>query len=130
MNPIQNIYSSIPADISKELFQDILITDTFTVKRIVSKGHASPKDFWYDQDQNEWVILLTGRAGLLFEGSDTIIELTPGDYIIIPAHLQHRVEWTDPNIETVWLEIMWGTSGTSSTGHALQHISGVTRPIA
>jgi cupin 2 domain-containing protein len=118
MNPIQNIYSSIPADIPQELFQDILITDTFTVKRIVSRGHASPKDFWYDQDQNEWVLLLTGRAGLLFEGNDTIIELTPGDYINIPAHLKHRVEWTDPNMETVWLEIMWGTSGTSSTGPA------------
>jgi len=112
MNDIQNIYSSIPANIPQELFQDILITDTFKVKRIVSKGHASPKDFWYDQDQNEWVILLKGRAGLLFEGNDNIIELKPGDYINIPAHLKHRVEWTDPDIETVWLEIMWGTSGT------------------
>jgi cupin 2 domain-containing protein len=107
MNHIQNIYSSIPANIPQELFQDILITETFKVKRIVSKGQASPKDFWYDQDQNEWVILLKGSAGLLFEGNDTIIELTPGDYINIPAHLKHRVEWTDPDIETVWLEIMW-----------------------
>ena len=112
MNDIQNIYSSIPANIPQELFQDILITDTFKVKRIVSKGHASSKDFWYDQDQNEWVILLKGRAGLLFEGNDNIIELKPGDYINIPAHLKHRVEWTDPDIETVWLEVMWGTSGT------------------
>jgi len=107
MNHIQNIYSSIPANIPQELFQDILITETFKVKRIVSKGQASPKDFWYDQDQNEWVILLKGSAGLLFEDNDTIIELTPGDYINIPAHLKHRVEWTDPDIETVWLEIMW-----------------------
>ena len=115
MKDIQNIYSSIPHSIPQELFQDILITDTFEVKRIVSKGHASPKDFWYDQDKNEWVILLKGRAGLLFEGNNNIIELKPGDYINIPAHRKHRVEWTDPDIETVWLEIMWETSGTSST---------------
>lgn len=112
MNDLQNIYSSIPANIPQELFQDILITDTFKVERIVSKGHGSPQDFWYDQDQNEWVILLKGRAGLLFEGNDNIIELKPGDHLNIPAHFKHRVEWTDPDIETVWLVIMWGTSGT------------------
>ena len=112
MIDIQNIYSSIPASIPKELFEDILITDRFKIERIVSKGHASPEGFWYDQDQNEWVILLKGRAGLLFEGNDNLIELKPGDYINIPAHLKHRVEWTDPDIETVWLAVMWGTSGT------------------
>lgn len=112
MNDIQNIYSSIPANIPQELFQDILITDTFKVERIVSKGHPSPQAFWYDQDQNEWVILLKGSAGLLFEGNDTIIELKPGDYLNIPAHTKHRVEWTDPDMETVWLAIMWETSET------------------
>ena len=112
MIDIQNIYSSIPADIPQEIFQDILTTDSFKVERIVSKGHASPEGFWYDQDQSEWVILLTSRAGLLFEGNDNIIELKPGDYINIPAHFKHRVEWTDPDIETVWLAIMWETSET------------------
>jgi cupin 2 domain-containing protein len=107
MKDIKNIYSSIPPSMHEELFQDILITDTFEVKRIVSKGHASPKDFWYDQDKNEWVILLKGRAGLLFEGDNNVIELKPGDYINIPAHRKHRVEWTDPDIDSVWLEIMW-----------------------
>jgi cupin 2 domain-containing protein len=111
MNDIQNIYSSIPANIPQELFQDILITDNFKVKRIVLKGHASPRDFWYDQKQNEWVILLKVSAGLLFEENDTIIELTPCNHINIPAHLKHRVEWSDPDIETVWLEIMWENSG-------------------
>ena len=112
MNDIQNIYSSIPAGIPKELFEDILITDRFKIKRIMSKGHASPEGFWYNQDENEWVILLKGKAGLLFEGGDGVVELAPGDYINIPAHLKHRVEWTDPDIETVWLAIMWETSET------------------
>ncbi|MFC1814166.1 cupin domain-containing protein [Thermodesulfobacteriota bacterium] len=107
MNDVQNIYSSIPADIPKELFQDILITDRFKIERIVSKGHASSEGFWYDQDQDEWVMLLKGRAKLLFEGSDGIVELIPGDYINIPAHAKHRVEWTEPDTETVWLAVMY-----------------------
>lgn len=110
MNDIRNIYASIPADMPQELFEDVLTTDTFKIERIVSKGHASPQGFWYDQDQNEWVMLLKGRAGLLFEGKDTIIELKPGDYIHIPARRKHRVEWTDPDTETIWLAVMWETS--------------------
>ncbi|MBL7179229.1 MAG: cupin domain-containing protein [Desulfobacterales bacterium] len=107
MNNIQNIYASIPDEIPKELFQDILKTDRFKIERIVSKGHASPEGFWYDQKEHEWVILLKGRAGLLFEGNDKIIELKPGDYINIPARLKHRVQWTDPDVETVWLAVIY-----------------------
>ena len=107
MNPIRNIYSSIPAHIPKELTQDILTAGSFKIERIVSKGHASPEGFWYDQDQNEWVLLLKGSAGLLFEGTDDVLALKPGDYVNIPAHLKHRVEWTDPDTETVWVAVMY-----------------------
>ena len=107
MNDIRNIYSSIPIEIPMELIQNILITDSFKIKRIVSQGHSSPEGFWYDQDQNEWVLLLKGSAGLLFEGSEDIFELKPGDYVNIPAHRRHRVEWTDPNTETVWIAVMY-----------------------
>ena len=107
MNPIRNIYSSIPADIPEELTQDILTAGSFKIERIVSKGHASPEGFWYDQDQNEWVLLLKGSAGLLFEGTDDVLALKPGDYVNIPAHLKHRVEWTDPTTETVWVAVMY-----------------------
>ena len=105
MNNIQNIFSSIPDDIPAELFQDILATDSFKIERIVSKGHSSPGGFWYDQDKNEWIILLKGSAGLLLEGNDNVVELQPGDYLNIPPHLKHRVEWTDPETETVWIAI-------------------------
>ena len=107
MNDIRNIYSSIPVDIPKELIQDILTAGSFKIERIVSKGHSSPEGFWYDQDQNEWVLLLKGGAGLMFEGRDEIFELKPGDYVNIPAHLKHRVEWTEPNTETVWVAVMY-----------------------
>jgi len=107
MNDIRNIYSSIPVDIPKELIQDILITDSFKIERIVSKGHSSPEGFWYDQDHNEWVILLQGGAGLLFEDAKEVFHLKPGDYMNIPAHRKHRIEWTDPNTETVWVAVMY-----------------------
>ena len=107
MKSIQNIYTSIPADTPEELFQVILKTDNTRIERIVSKGHSSPEGFWYNQDQNEWVILLRGIAHLLFEGSDDIIELKTGDYIHIPAHTRHRVEWTDSKVETIWLAVFF-----------------------
>ena len=107
MTDVENVFSSIPADIPRELFQDILIAGRFKIERIVSRGHASPEGFWYDQDQNEWVILLKGGAGLRFEGKDDIRELVPGDYVNIPAHVKHRVEWTDPDTETVWIAVMY-----------------------
>ncbi len=104
---MKNIFSSIPDDIQQELFQDILTTDNFKIERILSKGHSSPAGYWYDQDKSEWVILLKGSAGIRFEDQDYIIELKPGDYLNIPAHLKHRVEWTDQKTETVWIAIFY-----------------------
>ena len=75
------------------------------IERIVSTGQASPPGFWYDQDATEWVFLIAGSAALLFEGEATPKKLTPGDYVEIPAHRRHRVAWTDPDRETVWLAV-------------------------
>ena len=58
-----------------------------------------------NQDWDEWVVLLKGGAGILFEGDRVPIALKPGDYIHIPAHKKHRVEWTDPHEKTIWLAI-------------------------
>ena len=58
------------------------------------------------QKENEWVILLKGHAKLLFEKSD-MIELFPGDNINIPTNTKHRVEWTDPVNETIWLAVFY-----------------------
>ena len=74
-------------------------------KRIVSAGHNSPEGFWYDQEEHEWVAVLKGEAKLLFEGDDEAIHMKPGDYVNIPAHRKHRVEWTSPNEPTVWLAV-------------------------
>jgi cupin 2 domain-containing protein len=101
----QNIFSEIPEPLPQEIFEEIVTTKTVRIERIVSKGHSSAKDFWYDQEQAEWVMLLKGRARLKFQGSGHIIEMGPGDYLDIPPHCRHRVEWTDPEEETIWLAV-------------------------
>ena len=75
------------------------------IERIVSTGQASPPGFWYDQDWGEWVVLLSGAARLRVADEDEPRHLGPGDWVDIPAHCRHRVEWTDPDQPTVWLAV-------------------------
>jgi cupin 2 domain-containing protein len=103
----RNIYSEIPEQLPEEVFEDIVRTKTVSIERIVSKGHSSSDDFWYDQKAGEWVIVLKGRARLRFEMPESTIEMGPGDYLDIPPHCRHRVEWTDPEEETVWLAVYY-----------------------
>jgi cupin 2 domain-containing protein len=102
---IGNILSRIPANLPDEFFEDIVAAGTVKIERIISEGHSSPPGFWYDQERSEWVVLLRGNAGILFEGSDETLVLKPGDWINIPAHKKHRVEWTDPDEKTIWLAV-------------------------
>ncbi|MDR2018041.1 MAG: cupin domain-containing protein [Syntrophobacterales bacterium] len=98
-----NIYSMVPHSLKEELLEILLATKGFRMERIVSDGHATAPGEWYDQETSEWVILLTGSAGLLFEGERDVRVMGPGDYVSIPAHVRHRVEWTDKSGKTVWL---------------------------
>jgi len=100
-----NIFLEIPERLPEEIVEEIVGSRRCKIERIISKGQASPQDFWYDQEQNEWVIVLKGRAVLEFEGAQDPVELGPGDYVNIPAHQRHRVEWTDPEETTVWLAV-------------------------
>ncbi|MEE9612848.1 MAG: hypothetical protein V3W19_16465, partial [Desulfatiglandales bacterium] len=64
---LKNIFNRIPKDIPKEIFEEIVSAKNCRIQRIISKGQSTPDGQWYDQDQDEWVILLQGSAGLLFE---------------------------------------------------------------
>ena len=90
---------------STEVIQTLLTTGGFRLERVVSNGSATPKDEWYDQGRAEWVILLKGRARLRFKNPDMEVELFPGDHMDIPAHQLHRVEWTHPDEQSVWLAL-------------------------
>ena len=87
-----------------ELVERLVESAGCTVERIVSHGQATPAGHWYDQPRHEWVVLLSGCAGLRFE-DDVVNEMHPGDYVWIPAHRRHRVEWTDSTGPTVWLAV-------------------------
>ena len=101
---LSNIFSNIPADLSDETFEKIAGSEHIAIERIVSKGHRSPETDWYDQDRDEWVILLQGNAEILFVTGETL-KLSAGDHVKIPAHAKHKVTWTDPNIECIWLAV-------------------------
>ena len=100
----------------QELFEPLLEGGRFRLERIVSTGQITPSGEWYDQDWPEWVALLTGAARLRFADPDEFTDLRPGDAVNIPAHRRHRVEWTDPDCETIWLALHYqpAESGTNS----------------
>ena len=103
----KNIFENIPSETPDELVEIISETRDIKIERIVSKGHSSDSESWYDQDKNEYVLLIGGSAGLRFEGEKEILIMKPGDYVTIPAHMKHRVEWTDPGQETIWLAVYY-----------------------
>ena len=97
-----NLFS--PVTKSNEEFVDVLISGNEganRVERIVSHGHVSPPGFWYDQSEWEFVAVLQGNAKLEFESG--IVEMIPGDWVIISAHVRHRVIQTSETPPCVWL---------------------------
>ncbi len=100
-----NIFADIPTKLPEELVEVLAAAGTVRIERIVSLGHSSPEGFWFDQETDEWVVVLQGAARLRFEGGDHAVTMKPGDYVQIPAHRRHRVEWTDPAEPTIWLAV-------------------------
>jgi cupin 2 domain-containing protein len=98
-----NLFSDVAQDSPDEQVTALLALPNVRIERIVSTGQSSPPGFWYDQDWAEWVIVLAGSAALLIEGEPAPRVLRSGDYLHLPAHMRHRVEWTDAGQPTVWL---------------------------
>lgn len=105
---IANLFQDLPRDLPAEQFTTLLEAPDIRLERIISHGQRSAEGFWYDQAQHEWVIVLAGAARLVFEGPAAPVELKPGDYLNIPAHMRRRVEWTAPDEPTIWLAIFYG----------------------
>ena len=103
---MKNLLADLPEALPDELVDVLVNNGSVRIERIVSTGQRSPRGFWYDQEEHEWVLVLKGRAKLLFEDGD-VTEMTPGDQAIIPAHRKHRVEWTTSNGPTVWLAVFY-----------------------
>ncbi|MGF1760481.1 cupin domain-containing protein [Photobacterium sagamiensis] len=102
-----NLFSQIPSTLPEEIFQDLVKTDSVRIERIISRGHSTPSGDWYDQEENEWVLVVKGEAKLLFEEEMKVVHLNEGDYINIPANQRHQVTWTSPDKETIWLAVFY-----------------------
>jgi cupin 2 domain-containing protein len=88
----------------EELFEVLLAKNNIKIERIVSVGHTTPLQEWYDQVTDEWVILLQGEAELLY-ADNARIKLKSGDYLLIPARLKHKVIYTSSEPPCIWLAI-------------------------
>ncbi len=101
----ENIFENILIDKTNEQFQDIVKKENIRIERIISNGQKSQKDFWYCQEENEFVLLLEGSAILEFE--DKELELKKGDYCDIKAKIKHRVKYTSLEETTIWLAVFY-----------------------
>ncbi len=104
---VSNLLENIPTELPEELIEVLASSENVRIERIVSHGHTSPEDFWYVQEQDEFVLLLKGKAELEFSDPDKMIMLEEGDSLIIPAHQRHRVSWTKQETGTIWLVVYY-----------------------
>lgn len=106
-----NLFANIPDDLSEEFFEDIVKSNNVRIERIISNGQTSPESGWYDQNQNEWVIVIKGRAQLTFLNeafeNNKVVDLGPGDYLNIPSHTKHKVSYTETSQPTIWLAVFY-----------------------
>lgn len=105
----ENLFADLPVAGTAEVFDEILLSGRLRIERIVSRGHTAPESGWFDQEWDEWVLVLRGAAVLAYDDGREI-ELPPGGYVNLPAHTRHRVKWTDPACETVWLAVHYSAS--------------------
>jgi cupin 2 domain-containing protein len=99
---VDNLFANLPELSSSEQFLSLFENPFVKIQRIVSESYSSPPGFWYDQDEDEWVIVVRGKATLEFEGGE-LVRMQEGDYVTIPRHVRHRVQQTDS--KTIWLAV-------------------------
>jgi len=111
--PADNLFADLPKGaLPEELIENLVVSEHVRVERIISTGQSSPDDFWYDQEENEWIVVLRGSAALQFQGESKLRRLLCGDWVLIPAHQKHRVFSTASDRPTVWLAIFFKDSGS------------------
>ncbi len=102
---LDNVFQSLPADLSQEHFDTLFDKPGCKIERIVSYGQVTPEGECYDQEQDEFVLILQGAATIDYLDTKQTFSLQPGDHLLIPAGVRHRVSWTDPVSATIWLAV-------------------------
>jgi len=97
-----SLYAPIQAAADVETFTSLQERPGVRIERIDSHGQASPEGFWYDQPEDEWVLLVQGEAVLEISGQPPL-NLKSGDHLFIPAHVHHRVAST--SADALWLAV-------------------------
>jgi len=108
-----NLMTDVPSSLPSEMVDILAQGKSVRVERIASTGQCSPADFWYDQNEHEWVLVVKGSARLGFDDGHTV-EMFPGDHLLIPAHCRHRVQWTTPDEPTVWIAVFYDGTDASA----------------
>ncbi|RLA37563.1 MAG: cupin [Gammaproteobacteria bacterium] len=106
-----SLYTDLPEPVAVEHFDELLTGEAFRLQRIVSTGQITPPGEWYDQDDDEWVVILQGAAEVRLADEPQARRLTPGDWLLLPAGCRHRVEWTTDDGPTVWLALHHTAAG-------------------
>ena len=101
------VFDEIPKALRSEWVERLAGKKGVRIERIVSRGHASPEGFWYDQAETEWVLVVQGAALLRFEEDDVTVEMHAGDHLVIPSRARHRIDWTTPDEDTIWLAVFY-----------------------
>lgn len=103
-----SLFADLPrSTVADEQICPLIARPGLRIERIVSTGQCSPPDFWYDQEDGEWVAVLQGEARLRFADEAEARHLQAGDFVDIAPHRRHRVEWTAPDRVTVWLAVFY-----------------------
>ncbi|NLG33103.1 MAG: cupin domain-containing protein [Syntrophomonadaceae bacterium] len=89
----------------EEVFEPIIPDKGVLIERIISTGQITPANVWLEQERDEWVVLLQGRAILSWENGKTLA-MEVGDWVFIPAHERHRVEYTSKEPPCIWLAVL------------------------
>lgn len=105
---VKNLFSTegqLPKPSEEEVFEKIIEQENFLLERIISTGQQSSAGFWYEQERDEWVVLLQGKATLEFQQTQEKLHLTAGDSILLPALCKHRVSYTSSEPPCIWLAL-------------------------
>jgi cupin 2 domain-containing protein len=101
-----SLRAGLPArPIAQEIFEVLVERPDVRIERIVSTGQTTPEGEWYDQEGNEFVLLVAGAARLRIEDETADRTLEEGDWLFLPTHCRHRVTWTREDPPTVWLAV-------------------------